>query len=250
MRAVLEVAVDNVGDAIAAVEAGADRLEVVADLINHGLTPRPEFITELKQALAGEDGRTVPIMAMVRPGPGSFIGTPRLVAQLMNQAESLLAAGADGIVFGVLDPAGHIDREAVRLLVRTAERKETVFHRAFDLCPDPVGSLRVLKDQGVTRILTSGLDVRATAIALGLEESGEAEAGATLPIRLRRIRAFVEASESGIEILPCGGVRSHNVSQFLAETGCHQVHSACRTAGSDRLSRDEAVNIRRAMDAA
>lgn len=258
-RALLEIAVDNVGDAIAAVEAGADRLEVVADLLSHGLSPRPEFVAELRRALSGEHGQAVPLMAMVRPDPGPFVGTQKLVARLMNQAEDLLAAGADGIVFGVLDPAGHIDREAVRLLVRLAGHRETVFHRAFDLCPDVLGSLRVLKDQGVTRILTSGLDVRATAIALGLEEAGEPDAGsalsdaiggASLPMRLRRIRAFVEASEGGIEVLPCGGVRSHNVGQFLADTGCGQVHSACRRAGGDRLSRDEAVDIRRAIDAA
>jgi len=257
-RALLEIAVDNIGDAIAAVEAGADRLEVVADLLSHGLSPRPEFVAELKRALAGEGGQTVPLMAMVRPGPGSFVATPKLVARLMNQAEDLLASGADGIVFGALDPAGHIDREAVRLLVRTAGTRETVFHRAFDLCPDPLGSLNVLKDHGVTRILTSGLDVRATAIALGLEEAGEVDAacalsgalgGASLPMRLRRIRAFVEAAQGEMEVLPCGGVRSHNVVQFLTDTGCGQVHSACRRAGADRLSRDEAAVIRRAIDA-
>jgi copper homeostasis protein len=244
-RVVLEIAVDNAPDAIAAVEAGADRLELVASLDQHGLTPPVELVREVKAAVG-----PVPIMAMVRSHPGSFEATPRSVAFAMRDAENVLEAGADGIVFGMLTPAGHIDRGAVAMLVETAHGRPTCFHRAFDLCTDPEGSLRALMDRGVTRVLSAGFDVRATAAALGLDHdpAPDVVSGASLPIRLRRLKSFVEIAGDRLEIVPCGGVRSANAQEFLRGTDLCQLHSACRVNGQTRLSRDEATALRRAAD--
>lgn len=243
-RVVIEIAVDNVGDAVAAVEAGADRLELVSHLNQHGLTPPAELVRDVKLAVS------VPIMAMVRPDAGPFVATPRSVAFMMRDAEAVLAEGADGIVFGMLTPDGHIDRGAVAMLVDAARGRQTCFHRAFDLCTDPEGSLDALMDRGVTRVLSAGFDVRATAAALGFDRAATPDvlAGASLPIRLRRLKAYAEQAGDRLEILPCGGVRSGNAVEFLMGTGVRQLHSACRINGAPRLSRDEAVNLRRAVD--
>ena len=243
-RVVLEIAVDNVGDAVAAVEAGADRLELVSKLNQHGLSPSAELVREVKSAVA------VPVMAMVRPDAGPFVATPRSVAFMMRDAEAVLGAGADGIVFGMLTPDGHIDRGAVAMLVEASHGRATCFHRAFDLCTDPEGSLDALMDRGVTRVLSAGFDVRATAAALGFDKAAAPDvvSGASLPIRLRRLRSYAERGGGRIEVLPCGGVRSGNAGEFLAGTGVRQLHSACRVNGSARLSRDEAVKLRRALD--
>lgn len=243
-RVLLEIAVDNAGDAVAAVEAGADRLELVSHLNQHGLTPPADLVRDVKAAVS------IPVMAMVRPDAGPFLATPRSVAFMMRDAESVLEAGADGIVFGMLTPDGHIDREAVAMLVEAAHGRQTCFHRAFDLCTDPEGSLDALMDRGVTRVLSAGFDVRATAVALGLDPAAtpDALAGAALAIRLRRLRAYADQAGDRLEILPCGGVRASNALDFLAHTGARQLHSACRTNGAPRLSRDEAVNLRRAVD--
>jgi copper homeostasis protein len=244
-RVVLEIAVDTVADAIAAVEAGADRLELVANLEQHGLTPAVELVRDVKAAVGA-----VPVMAMVRSHAGSFEATPRSVAFAMRDAENVLEAGADGIVFGMLTPEGHIDRGAVAMLVETARGKATCFHRAFDLCTDPEGSLRALMDRGVTRVLSAGFDVRATAAALGLdhEPAPDVVSGASLPIRLRRLHAYAEIAGHRLQIVPCGGVRSGNAAEFLRGTGLRQLHSACRVHGQTRLSRDEATALRRAVD--
>ena len=243
-RVLLEIAVDNLADAILAAEAGADRLELVADLAKHGLTPSVELVRDVKAAVS------IPVMAMVRADPGPFLATPRSVAFAMRDAENVLEAGADGIVFGMLTPAGHIDRGAVAMLVETAHGRATCFHRAFDLCTDPEGSLAALMDRGVTRVLSAGFDVRATAAALGFDHDPAPDVlvGASLPIRLRRLKAFAEQTAGRLQILPCGGVRSTNAAEFLRGTGVRQLHSACRTKGSTRLSCDEAVELRRAID--
>lgn len=244
----LEIAVDSVADAIAAAEAGADRLELVSDLKRHGLTPPAELVREVKAAVS------IPVMAMVRPDAGGFIATPKSVAFMMRDAEAALEAGADGIVFGMLTPAEHIDREAVAMLVEVAHGKQTCFHRAFDLCTDAEGSLDALMDRGVTRVLTAGLDPQATAAALGLEAatpeerwSPDAVASASMPARIDRLRAYVEQAGGRIEILPCGGVRSVNAREFLS-AGVMQLHSACRNSASPRLSLEETMKLRRAVD--
>ncbi len=243
-RPLLEIAVDNLLDAIAAHTAGADRLELVAALDRHGTTPSPQLLRDVKAAVP------IPVMAMLRPDAGSPVADQRMVARLLHQAEELLEAGADGLVFGVLTSTGHVDRDATAMIVQLAGARQTVFHRAFDMTPDTVGSIGTLIDRGVTRILTSGLDPRATAAAMGLLDHHDTP-GAPPPglvIRLRRIKAFFEAAQGRIEILPCGGVRSANADQFIAQTGTTQLHSACRVAGIPGLSADEVRRLRAAMD--
>lgn len=240
-KIILEIAVDSLQDAVEAVEAGADRLELVADLKSHGLTPPPALVERVKAAVH------VPVVAMVRPDAGPFTADPRLVARLLNQAEDVLAAGADGLVFGALTPQAHADREAVAMLVQAAAGKQTVFHRAFDLTPDPLGTIGTLIDRGVTRVLTSGLDARATAAALAIEDAPAPSAvGASLTIRLRRIRCCVEAAAGRIEIMPGGGVRSGNAAEVLRVTGATQLHASCRIG--DALSTVEVRALRRAAD--
>lgn len=242
-RPLLEVAVDNLADAVAAAGGGADRLELVAHLDRHGLTPPAELVREVKAAVS------IPVVAMLRPDGGSAVADQRMVARMLHQAEGLLEAGADGLVFGVLTPQGHVDRDATAMIVEMAGKRETVFHRAFDLTQDPVASVGTLIDRGVRRILTSGLDARATAAALGMLHD-EVAPGAPPPglvLRLGRIRAFVEAAQGKIEILPCGGVRSGNARQFIEETGAAQLHSAARRQGGGGLDVSELGNLRAAM---
>jgi copper homeostasis protein len=85
-------------------------------------------------------------------------------------------------------------------------RRENVFHRAFDLVPDPFEALEILIDLGFNRILTSG------GAPTALE-------GADM------IKELIDKADSRIEIIPGGGVRSTNVKSIL-ETGCASVHLA------------------------
>lgn len=241
-RPLLEIAVDSLSDAIKAQEAGADRLELVADLASHGVTPPVQLLRDVKAAV------TIPVVAMVRPDAGSPIGDPRMVARLLHQAEGLLEAGADGLVFGILTSSGHVDRDATAMMVQLAGKRETIFHRAFDLTHDPIGSIGTLIDRGVTRVLTAGLDARATAVVMGFADASNAPPLPGLVIRLRRIHSILEAAQGRIQILPCGGVRAVNARQFIDETGAAQVHSAARTSETPRLDPVEVAAIRAALD--
>jgi len=95
-----------------------------------------------------------------------------------------------------------------------------VFHRAFDLTPDPAEALEALIDLGMCRVMTSGQ--HATALA-----------GAAC------IATLVGQAAGRIEILPVGGITSSNVLPLLEQTGCDQVH-----AGLRGLRRDPSALVR------
>src|SRR6516164_6441410 len=107
-RVLLEVAVASVEDALAARQGGADRLEVNAALALGGLTPSLGTLLELKEAVA------LPAMVMIRPRPGGFAYGAAEFRVMQRDADLALQHGADGIVFGILDAAGRVDRDRCR----------------------------------------------------------------------------------------------------------------------------------------
>ena len=96
MHYTLEVCVDSTASALAAKRGGADRLELCADLIIGGTTPSPALLRQVK----AETG--LPVRALLRPRFGDFCYDRYELAQMAECAAELVAAGADGIVTGVL----------------------------------------------------------------------------------------------------------------------------------------------------
>jgi copper homeostasis protein len=67
------------------------------------------------------------------------------------------AAGANGVVIGMLNAAGEIDREGLARAIDAADGLAVTFHRAFDEARDLRQSLDVLLGfEAVTNVLTSG----------------------------------------------------------------------------------------------
>jgi hypothetical protein len=56
---------------------------------------------------------------------------------LLRDLDLALSHGADGAVFGILNDDATVDRIRCREVVRQAGNKPVVFHRAFDLTPEP-----------------------------------------------------------------------------------------------------------------
>src|SRR5207248_4275818 len=98
----------------------------------------------------------IPIIAMVRPRGGGFGYTAAEMATMERDTEAAMAAGADGVVFGILQPDGTVDVPRTRRIRSLIGDRQAVFHRAFDVTPDPFAALEQLIDLGITRILTSG----------------------------------------------------------------------------------------------
>ena len=102
----LEVCVDSTASALAAMQGGAHRLELCADLVIGGTTPSLALLQQVK----AETG--LPVRALLRPRFGDFCYDRWELAQMAQSAARLVEAGADGIVTGVLTPEGAVDVEA------------------------------------------------------------------------------------------------------------------------------------------
>jgi copper homeostasis protein len=208
-RVLLEIAIAGVDDAVAAERGGADRLELNAALALGGLTPSLGTLVEVKAA------SRLPVLCMIRPRPGGFAYSAADFRVMLRDLALTVEHGADGIVCGILQEDGTIDMPRSSQLMRAAQPCPVVFHRAFDVTPDPFAALEQLIDLGIRRVMTSGQ-----------EES------ASLGVPL--IADLVRRAAGRIEVLPASGIRRSNVADLVARTGCDQVHASLRCRRMDR----------------
>lgn len=207
-KILVEVCCGSVDDAIQAQHGGAHRIELNCDLFHGGLTPSIGTIIEARKRL------TIPVMVMIRPREGGFCYTEAEFETALQDMRMAIEHGADGIVFGFLRENGRIDLERCMAALEIIGDRESVFHRAFDVVPDPMDTLDQLISLGITRILTSGQERSA------LEGS-------------ELIRDLVNHGAGRIQILPGAGIRLNNVDRIIRETGCNQVHVSSFTAHFD-----------------
>lgn len=247
MAITLEIAVDSTADAVAAAAGGADRLELAAHLDRHGLTPAPDLIRDIKAAVA------IPVLAIIRPAPNPVIHREADAAAALDEAERAFDAGADGLVFGFLRPDRSIDRDLAIALRILAGPRDAVFHRAFDLTPDPFDAIDQLAELGITRILTAGQSPAEAARAMNLDfpdvaaDHAPAESDPDLA-RFERIRRYRRHAGDRIQILPGGGIRAVNITTLVHSTGADQVHSSARTPSRAGFDPVELRELRAALD--
>lgn len=197
-----EICIDSVAGAIAAEQAGADRVELCAALFEGGLTPTPGTV---RAALAAVS--SIKVNVIIRPRGGDFIFDEHEVAAMEHDVALVRDAGAHGVVIGALTPAGEIDRPVTERLIEAAGGLPVTFHRAFDMAADPFATLEALIGLGVDRVLTSGQDVSA------LE-------GAPL------IAELVRRAGDRIVVMPGGGITDRNVARVAEATGAREIHFA------------------------
>ncbi len=199
MNVRVEACVESAAAAREALAAGADRLELCANLAEGGTTPDPERI---RATLAGA---ALPLHVMIRGRPGDFHYSGDELEQMRRDIAAAGEVGAAGVVLGVLDADAGVDRRALALLLKAARPLAVTFHRAFDRTADPLAALEVLTDLGIERVLTAG-------------QAAAAEQG--IPM----LRHLVERSGGRIGILAGGGIRAGNVQRIVSETGVREVH--------------------------
>lgn len=150
MQRLLEVCVDSLASAQAAIQGGADRLELCAALAVGGLTPYPELLRQIRAESA------IHVRCLMRPRPGDFLYTRQELSLLCSQMDALRAAGADGFVIGCLLPDGRLDRPGMGELIRAAQGAGLTLHRAIDVSRDPLETYRTAAALGMDTVLTSG----------------------------------------------------------------------------------------------
>ena len=150
MPKLLEICVDSLASARAAIAGGADRLELCSALLAGGLTPYEGL---LRQIRAESD---IPVRCLMRPRAGDFLYAPEEIDLMVQQIHSLKAAGADGFVIGCLTPEGDLDEAAMKPLIDACGSSGITLHRCIDVSRDPVETYRSAAKLGIDTVLTSG----------------------------------------------------------------------------------------------
>lgn len=215
----LEICCGDLASVLAAKAGGARRIELCCGLLDGGLTPSMGLIRAAVATGLPE------INVLVRPRPGDFLYTPEELALMESDICESIAAGATGIVIGVLTPDGEVDMEACRRLIevaREAGRKagrdkiNITFHRAFDVSRDADKSLEDLISLGFDCVLTSGQAPSAVNGALMLGH-------------------LVRRAGGRIAIMAGAGVTPANARDLIEVTGVDFLHSTARKPIASRM---------------
>jgi copper homeostasis protein len=198
---IYEICVDSVAGVRAAKNAGAQRVELCADLLEGGITPSLGVIRQARKVSG------IALNVMIRPRGGDFLFNDDEFAAMRADIETVKAEGADGAVIGLLTAPGEIDAARTRELVALARPLSVTFHRAFDVSAEPFRALETLMDLGVDRVLTSGQE-------------------ATVLEGLPLIVELMKQAGDRIVIMPGGGITSRNVERIVAAARPRELHFA------------------------
>ena len=208
----LEIVCTNIESVLAAIQGGADRIELCETLETGGVTPSYDFIRLAKKA------STIPLHVLIRPRSGDFVYSSAELSLMKDSVLFCKDIGVEGVVLGCLLPDGKIDTDKTRELVSLAKPMSVTFHRAFDVAANYPEILEDVVSCGCDRLLTSG---QASNALLGKE----------------RIRELILLSKNKLVVMPGGGVREENVSEIIRFTGSSEIHSSCLNFGpSNKIS--------------
>lgn len=205
MSKVLEVCVDSLESAIAAINGGADRLELCSSLIEGGLTPTPGFLIQIQNM----NSRNISVYCLLRCRPGNFIYSPDEIEVMKEDAKILRKNGANGFVFGALSEHGDVNMKFCREIIKACHPLPVTFHRAFDFCKRPTIEVEVIIDLGFQRILTSGKQQ-------------------TAQMGVKLIKKLMEQVGNRIIIMPGGGINKENLKFILENTEASEIHGSCK----------------------
>ena len=206
MSTVFEACTANMASVEEAFQGGAERIELCTALSMGGLTPSTGMLKTVRKRYP-----TLSIHVLIRPREGDFVYREDEI-EVMERDIKEATPYADGFVCGALLPNGNIDVVTMRRLMKAAGDKPVTFHRAFDVCRDPVVALKQITDLGCRRLLTSGQ--QPTAVE-----------GIPLIQHLHTLAA------GRIIIMPGSGANERNVRQIIDQTGVKGIHGSASSNG-------------------
>lgn len=207
MAKILEVCVDSLASARAAISGGADRLELCSALAIGGLTPYVELLQQIRTE------SDIPVRCLMRPRAGDFLYTPEEIQMMVTQIGMLRKAGANGFVIGCLDAEGNLDGNAMQPLLLAAQGCGLTLHRCIDVSRDPVQTYLDAGNLGIDTVLTSG--------AAGNCQLGKETIGALLQLR---------DTHNGPEVLVGAGVNAKVIAAFRESyPQAHAFHMSGKT---------------------
>ena len=201
----LEVCANSVTSALAAQEGGAIRVELCENLPEGGTTPSFGQIALARKLLK------IKLYVLIRPRSGDFLYSDTEFEVMKADVQHSIDMGCDGVVIGLLNADGTVDKSRCAELVRMAKAKGlgVTFHRAIDMCADMAQAMEDIIDTGCERILTSG--GKSTAVE-----------------GVSTIAHLIEKAAGRISIMPGAGVNESTVADIIHFTNAKEIHSSAR----------------------
>ena len=184
--------------------AGAHRIELCDNPFEGGTTASYGFIKTARENLSIE------LYPIIRPRGGDFLYSEIEFEVMKADIENCKSLGCDGVVIGILNADGTVDKKRCKQLVEIAHPMKVTFHRAFDRTNDPFKAMEDIISIGCERILTSGQKNLAT--------DGE-----------ELLNKLVKQANNRIIIMPGSGVKSDNIETLVKNTNATEFHTSART---------------------
>lgn len=212
----VEICVDDIAGARIAERAGADRVELCADLREGGITPSIGMVAITLSALS-----RIGVQVLIRPRGGNFVYSGDEVQVMCADIRAIAALPTMvpvGFVLNALTGDGRIDHVALERLIDACGGAPTTFSRAFDHTTDAHSAFDQLGALGIDRLLTAG--------GPGTAVEGQSE--------LARL-----TSRAGPRVLAAGHIRSDTAGALVAGTGVPEIHLRAVRGNDQRTSAAE-----------
>lgn len=212
-----EIVVFSIEAALKAQEGGADRIELCDNPGEGGTTPSYGVIEVVRQHISMD------VYIMIRPRGGDFLYSSYEFHAMKRDISQCQRLSVDGVVFGILNADGTIDKKRCKELIDKARPLKVTCHRAFDMTRDPFEALEDCIEAGFDRILTSGQQMKAIA-------------GVDLIAELQK------RADGRIIIMPGSGVNEDNIEEIVKKTQVNEVHfSAADTREGGMIYRNPQI---------
>ena len=210
MKFKLEVIGFTIESCMIAQAAGAHRIELCDNPSEGGTTPSYGFIKTARENLSTE------LYPIIRPRGGDFLYSEIEFEVMKADIENCKSLGCDGVVIGILNADGTVDKKRCKQLVEIAHPMKVTFHRAFDRTNDPFKAMEDIISIGCERILTSG----QKNLAIDGEEL---------------LNKLVKQANNRIIIMPGSGVNSDNIETLVKNTNTTEFHTSARTFVNSKM---------------
>jgi copper homeostasis protein len=192
-------------------KAGAHRIELCDNPGDGGTTPSYGMIQLARKNVS------IDLFPIIRPRGGDFLYSNDEFEIMKTDIGICKKLGCDGVVTGLLNTDGSIDKKRTTQLVELAYPMSVTFHRAFDRSNDPFSALTDIIDSGCERILTSGQHKLAIN---GID----------------LIAALIKKADNEIIIMPGSGIRLENINDIVEQTNATEFHTSARISKNSEMN--------------
>lgn len=228
---IVEICVSDYESARQAFLGGASSLELCSNRSEGGTTPSIGLIEQCVQLVKSTNTE---LHVLIRPRPGDFVYSDEECQVIHKDIIAAKVAGADGIVCGMLTPAGRVDKTRMAVFRALSQPLQLTFHRAFDVMAmssahddhggeeegvDCATALADIVDCGCDRLLTSGRH----STALQAVHSGA-------------LRSIIQQTEGRLLVVAASGVSRDNVQTIISESFATAVHAGSAVTAHSNCS--------------